>query len=254
MIATLPMYNWPEVRQATQQWWHAIASNLHSETPLTNPDDYTAPWSNPHLLLSQTCGYPFTHAFKNKLVLVSTPHYAVDGCAGPNYQSMIFARNAAPIESFRNTKAAVNAPDSMSGMLALKLVFAPLALNGLFFAGALETGGHVSSLQAVQKGKADVCAIDAVCVAMAKKYRPDYLEGLVEIARSPTVPGLPYITNSGNVPELRAAIAKALIDPELQDVREQLFISGQSFLTPADYDRILTLEAEMHMRGDLQLL
>ena len=204
MIATLPMYHWPEVKTATQNWWRAIARNLNSNTHLTNPDDYVSAWSNPDLLFSQTCGYPFTHALKDKLTLVSTPHYAVDGCAGPHYQSMVFARKAAPLESFRNTIAAVNAPDSMSGLLALKLVFAPLAPNGLFFAGAIVTGGHVLSLQAVQKGKADVCAIDAVCVAMAKKYRPDYLEGLVEIARSPTVPGLPYITNSGNVPELRA--------------------------------------------------
>ena len=85
--------------------------------------------------------------------------------------------------------AAVNTPDSMSGMLALKLVFAPLAEQGRFFSRAVETGGHLASLAAVQSGDADVCAIDCVCVAMAKRYRPSALEGLVEIGRSPSRAG-----------------------------------------------------------------
>ena len=254
MIATLPMYNWPEVKTATQNWWQAIARNLNSNIPLTNPHDYVSSWSSPDLLFSQTCGYPFTHALKDRLTLVSTPHYDVDGCIGPNYQSFIFARNSAPLENFRNTIAAVNTADSMSGMLALKLIFAPLAQNGKFFAKAIATGGHVASLQAVQDGRADICAIDAVCVAMAKKYRPDYLEGLVEIARSPMVPTLPYVTKAGNVPQLRAAIAKALDDPELKFAREQLFIAGQSFLKPMDYDVILKYEAAMEANGGLHLI
>ena len=83
-------------------------------------------------------------------------------------------------------------------MLALKLVFAPHARDGRFFSRAIETGGHLNSLAAVRKGLADVCAIDSVCVALARRYRPEALEGLVEIARSPAVPGLPWITRAGD--------------------------------------------------------
>ncbi len=85
-------------------------------------------------LFSQACGYPFTHEFKDLLKYIATPHYAVPGCQGANYCSFIFARFDQPLDSFRGGIAAVNNPDSMSGMLALKLVFAPFATEGKFFA------------------------------------------------------------------------------------------------------------------------
>ncbi len=51
----------------------------------------------------------------------------------------------------RDARAAFNTRDSMSGMLALKLVFAPLAGRRRFFAGAIETGSHVGSMRAVAR-------------------------------------------------------------------------------------------------------
>ncbi len=254
MIASLPMYDWPEVREATDLWWSGIARQLRSNVPLLRGGDHTTPWKDAGLLFSQTCGYPFTHALAGKVTLVATPHYCVDGCNGPNYASIIFARQRMPLEDFRGSTAAVNNPDSMSGMLALKLVFQPLARDGRFFGRAIQSGGHVRSMEAVRSGKADVCAIDAICVAMARAYRPDYLEGLVEIARSPLVPGLPYITNAGDPVAIRAALASAFAGPDLRQARDQLFLSGFSVLTPQDYQRIVSLKAAMEANGGLQLL
>ena len=201
-----------------------------------------------------TCGYPFTHAFAGRLTLVSTPHYAADGCAGPNYQSIVFARQDMPLEALRGRVVAVNNPDSMSGMLALKLVFAPLAREGRFFGAVVETGGHVNSMRVVRDGKADVCAIDAVCVGLARLHRPELLDGLVEVARSPMVPGLPYVTVAGDVEGLRAALARCLADPGLQETRDHLLLSGQSLLSTQDYDRITTLETAMQQAGGLELI
>lgn len=254
MIASLPMYDWPEVREATDAWWAGIARHLGAGTPLLHGGDHALSWLAPGLLFSQTCGYPFTHEFRGKLKLVATPHYGVDGCRGANYRSMVFARESRPLESFRGTVAAVNNPDSMSGMLALQLVFAPYAKEGRFFASAIETGGHIASLIAVRDGKAQVCAIDSVCTAMAKAYRPDYLEGLVEIARSPEVPGLPYVTVGGDVAKLRHALAAAFADPELREPRRRLFLTGHSVLNESDYSLITGLETAMQQAGGLQLL
>ena len=254
MIASLPMYDWPEVREATDRWWRGIARHLNSTVPLLRGGDHTAPWKDASLLFSQTCGYPFTHALAGKVRLAATPHYSADGCAGPNYSSIIFAREPAPLEDFRGTTAAVNNPDSMSGMLALKLVFQPLARDGRVFGRAIQSGGHVSSLNAVRDGKADVCAVDAVCAAFARAYRPDYLEGLVEIARSPQVPGLPYITRAGDPAAIRQALTSAFADPDLQGPRDQLFLSGFSALTSQDYQRIVSLEVAMERNGGLQLI
>lgn len=254
MIAALQMYDWPEVREATDLWWKGIAGHLGLDLPLSRPDGFTAPWSRDDLLFGQTCGYPFTHALKGQVRLVGTPHYAADGCDGPTYCSIVLARQRQPLAAFRGSVAAVNTPDSMSGMLALKLVFAPLAEGGRFFARAVQTGGHLASLAAVQAGKADVCAIDCVCVEMARRYRPAALEGLVEIARSPAVPGLPWITRAGDVQAIRHALRDAFADPNLAQVREALLLEGFSELPVSAYDRITDLEAAMERAGGLQLL
>ena len=57
--------------------------------------------------------------------------------------------------------------------------------------GRCETGSHVNSMIAVRDGLADVCAIDAICVAMARRYRPDYLEGLVKLPARHLFPAFP---------------------------------------------------------------
>ena len=255
LTASLPMYDWPELRSATDALWAALARELGVSAPLLRGGDHTAAWRDPALLLSQTCGYPFTHRYRGTLAYVATPHYACDGCADAEYSSFIFARDTLPLEALRGACAAVNAPDSMSGMLALKLVFAPLARDGRFFGRAIETGGHIASMIAVRDGRADVCAIDAICVALARRDRPDLLEGLVEIARSPRVPGLPFVTGrKGDPARLRAALAKVFADPALAGVRAALFLEDLSNLPPAAYDRIPDLEGEMEQQGGLTLL
>ena len=253
MIAALQMYDWPEVREATDRWWKAIADCLGVDVALARPAEFTTPWFQDDLLFAQTCGYPFTHALKGRVSYVATPHYAADGCDGPDYRSIVFAREDRPLAGFRGSVAAVNTPDSMSGMLALKLVFAPLAEKGHFFWRAVETGGHLASLAAVQAGEADLCAIDCVCVEMARRYRPAALEGLVEIARSPAVPGLPWISRAGDVKALRAALRQVFADPALAGVREALLLTGFSVLPQGAYDRITDLESEMESAGGLQL-
>jgi ABC-type phosphate/phosphonate transport system substrate-binding protein len=254
MIATLPMYDWPEIRDATDAWWQGIARHLGVDVPLSRPDDFMNAWSSGELLLSQTCGYPFTHGLRGRVQLVGTPHYEADGCDGPGYCSIVFAREDKPLEAFRGSTAAVNTPDSMSGMLALKLVFAPLAEEGKFFGNSILSGGHLKSLAAVRERRADVCAIDAVCVALARRYRPNDLDGLIEIARSPMVPGLPYVTASYDVVKLRAALAAAFADPALEEPRARLLVKGFGILGPQDYDIITRYEYDMNMAGGLELL
>lgn len=255
MTVSLPMYDWPEVRAATDDWAGGIMRHLgQSETALYRDPDYFSGWRRDDLLFSQTCGYPFTHEFHGRLVYVATPHYVASGCSGPNYSSFVFARELRPLAEFRGSRAAINNPDSMSGMLALKLVFADHAENGRFFSQVVKTGGHVRSMIAVRDGKADICAIDSVCVALARRYRPDYLDGLVEIARSPMVPGLPFVTGAGRDPaRLRLALAKAFADPDLAATREALFLDRHSILAEDAYDLILRLERQMEERGGLKL-
>ncbi len=253
MIASLPMYDWPEIQADHDRFWQALASDLGVSVSLSRDSDFTAAWARPDLLLSQTCGYPFTHHYRGKLKIVATPHYDAAGCEGPRYSSFILARKMRPLAEFRGLRAAVNTPDSMSGMLALKAVFADYATKGKFFGHVMESGGHVASMAMVRDGKADVCAIDSVCVGLARRYRPELLEGLVEIARSPLVPGLPFVTIAGDVRHLQDALAAVFANEALAPTRDRLLLKGFSILPAIDYDAILDLEAGIEAKGGLAL-
>jgi len=256
MTISLPMYDWPEIRQASDAWAQGIMKHLGgSGEALDRNPDYFSLWRRGDLIFSQTCGYPFTHEFRGRLAYAATPHYAVPGCEGADYCSFVFARENRPLAGFMGSRAAVNNPDSMSGMLALKLIFAPHAVGGRFFSDVVKSGSHVKSMIAVRDGKADICAIDSVCVELARRYRPDYLEGLVEIARSPMVPGLPYVTGHGRDPaRLRLALDRAFADPALASARQALFLDRHSILAADAYDLILALEQQMERSGGLKLL
>lgn len=242
MLATLPMYDWPEVRDATDLFWSALAKELGESGTLNRLINYADAWLQPDLVFSQTCSYPFTHQLRGRVTYVATPHYNVDGCDGPNYSSILFGREAKPLAAYRGCHTAISTTDSMSGMLALHLATAKLAANGPFFATQSISGGHVNSLIMVQDGKADLCAIDCVCVALARTYRPQLLEGLVEVGRSPSVPGLPIITQAGNVAALRSALQVVFADEPLKQACKTMLLSGYSVLEPKAYDVILDLE------------
>jgi ABC-type phosphate/phosphonate transport system substrate-binding protein len=257
VTASLPMYDLPEIREATDAWWRGLSRHIGIAGELDHCSDRLVLWRDPELAFSQTCGYPLTHEFRGKLRLLATPHYDAEGCAGPLYCSLVFARRKAELSELRGGVAAFNSPDSMSGMLALKLVFAPLAERGRFFARAICTGSHAESIVAVKSGEADVCAIDAVTVALMHRYRPEFVDGLIEIARSPQVPALPFVTSIGppetRIAQFRNGLAKAFSDPSLNAAREALLLKGYSLLSDGDYERIAELERIMERAGGLIL-
>jgi ABC-type phosphate/phosphonate transport system substrate-binding protein len=255
MIASLPMYDWPEVRRATDAWWAGLARHLRAEgfdapDRLTRSRSPGAQWRRPDLLLSQTCGYPLTHEFKDQLEVLATPVYDVEGCSGPLYSSVIVVHADSAVsrpEDLRDATAACNAADSLSGHLALKCVFAPLANGGRFFGRIVESGSHRGSMQLVHERKADVAAIDCVSFALANRTRPELTASLAVIAHGPAAPALPYVTAAGRpadeMARLKRALAAAAADPALAGVRKTLFIAGLEFLTWHAYQGVLDLEA-----------
>lgn len=265
-IVSLPMYDWPEVRAATDELWRGIARHLSANgfgdvtTTLDRETPLEEQWRSPRLLLSQTCGYPLVHALAGRVALVATPSYAAPGCEGALYSSHIVVRRGSGLRrlsDLRGRVAVYNNPDSMSGMLALKAVVAPFAENGRFFAEVVESGAHARSLEAVAKAEADVAAIDCVSFAIARRHRRDVVDELEVIAGTPKVPGLPFVTALGRpAPErarLARALAEAFADPRLAAVREELFIAGLEFPGLAPYQRILELESAADAAGYTRL-
>lgn len=253
MLMTLPMYDYPELAEATDAWASAIAHAAGYELKLSRLEDYAGAWERTDLQFSQTCGYPLTHGLRGRLSLVGTPHYGVPGCEGFCYSSVVFARQSRALPDYRGTIAAVNTVDSMSGMLALKSFFVEWACDGMFFQDTRLSGGHLRSLLALQSGEADVCAIDAVCLAYVRRFRPGLLDGLVELGVTPRVPGLPYVTRAPQVERWQRAVEMAVADPALASVRESLMITGFTRTAESDYEVIPLLEAAVEARGDIRL-
>ena len=199
MRAMISMYDMPERRAAIDAWWAGLARHWRAaglgDIPDTAhmPQDLYALWQAPDLFIAQTCGYPLTHQLKGHVTLVATPVYAVDGCTGPRYHSVIVARRESDVRTLDDVAgriAAINGYDSQSGWNALR--HSLIGKGGP--ARIVETGGHRNSLAAVRDGRADVAAIDCVSYAHLQAVAPQEVAPLSVIARSASAPALPYVT------------------------------------------------------------
>jgi ABC-type phosphate/phosphonate transport system substrate-binding protein len=261
-IVSLPMYDLPEVAAATDAWWQAIARAMRREGISDLPDklirgaDYRGPWRRPDLLFSQACGYPFTHEFRGVLDYVATPCFAAQGCEGPNYCSFVIVRaddTAKTLADLRGRRCAVNATYSHSGYNILRAMLAPLARGAPFFGEVKTSGNHITSIDMVGSGAADVAAIDGVTLALVAQHRPALRSRVRVHAQSPSAPGLPYVTARGkskdDIRRLRESLKSAHDDPAAADAREQLLISGVEVLLDSAYAAIDRFETDAIAAG-----
>jgi ABC-type phosphate/phosphonate transport system substrate-binding protein len=255
MIASLPMYALPQLAAATDAWWQGLARAFRAEGITDVPErlDLTGNrlehWASPDLLLSQSCGYPLRHDFAGHLRPVATPCYRAPGCTGPTYQSVIVVVETDPatsIEDLFGRRAVINGWDSQSGMSALRAVAAPHHRDGRFFGDVAVTGNHWASMAAVRDGKADIAAIDCVTYELTARHAPDLIRGLRILMASPPVPALPYVTalarDDDTVARLRAGLHRAIADPSLGAVRDDLLIGNFAVLETDDYAPIDEME------------
>lgn len=261
-IASLPMYDLPGVRWATEAWWAGLAAAFTAEgirdvpDRLTIADPYHAPWRNPCLLFTQTCGYPLTHGFARDLQPLAAIRWAISGCEGTDYFSPIIVRADSPardLADLRGSRCAFNSRDSQSGYNTLRHAVAPLARDGRFFGAVIATGGHRTSMALVKAGKADVCAVDVATHALVGATMPEILDGLRVLGRTAPAPGLPYATrveaDADMVHRLRAGLVRAGADPSLGQARAALFIAGVEPIERAAYDRVNAMEVEARRLG-----
>lgn len=215
MIASLPMYDRPEMAGATDRFWALIRDRLRAAghpapDALTRRGRIADHWTAPDLILSQTCGLPYRTGLHGRVTLVGTPDYALPGCRPGYYRSLLVAR----LDDARNSPAAFqdaplaySDPDSQSGWAALANHAAEL---GLRLRPALRTGSHAASARAVVAGTADWAAIDAMTWRLLQRWEP-CTASLRVIGATPPTPGLPLIAGPGaDAAALRAAIRGAI--------------------------------------------
>ncbi len=251
-LASLPMYL--ANKDAVSALWNLLRQRLQAAgitrlaTDLTWPQDYHAHWLEGDLLLSQSCGYPFTDDLAGKVQLVGCFAYDAPQCDGIRCASVLVARQEhahLKPHAFRGMRAAFNAPNSQSGYNAFRAWAAPMAVAGRFFASAIETGGHGASVQAVRTGLADLASIDCVTYAALGRYTPQAVEGLCIVGTTPAYPGLPLITSNttsgSDIASLQAALRSVLASDGAVSTLQALGIVGFETPSPAVYQRCVAM-------------
>ena len=241
-IATLPMYDWPELRSETDRLWAMLRDAIRNKG-LDAPErlDRTISegeeWTRPDLLLSQTCGMPYRLGLHEQVQLVGTPNYGLPDCPQGHYFSVLVAhaedsRNTLAV--FRGATFAFNGPHSESGYASLMRTVAPLRQGTDFFSEGLKTGGHRASILAVADGEADLAAIDVVSWRLAERFVPEF-QKLRVVGKTEPTPGLPLITAQGHDAELLAEAVTEGIASLDNAVRAILGVTGLVRIPKPDY-------------------
>lgn len=252
-VASLGMYDPPPLHAANDRLWRAIAERLRQAGVAGVPDrlDRDRPldaiWDDPTLLLAQTCGYPLTTRWRDRLTYVATPLYAAPGCEGHYHRSRFVVRRddaATDLGALAGRRAAINEATSNTGMNLLRRAVAPLSAGRPFFAGVIVTGSHASSLDAVAQGAADVAAIDAVTFAHLSEQQPALTARVRTIGWSLPVPNLPFVTSRSTDPALVDQLRRAVDDSILAEPEAAgaLRLRASRDIGLAAYDRVTEIE------------
>lgn len=239
MIASLAMYDWPQVRAEHDRLWALIREALADEgiaapERLTRGGSLREVWESPDLILGQTCGMPFRTRLHGRVELVGTPDYALPGAPPGHYYSELIARADEPGEAvdFIDRTLAFNGQDSQSGWAAPQNDMARL---GLRFTHTRHTGAHRDSARAVAEGRADIAAIDAVSWRLIVAHMPELAARLRVIGQTDPTPGLPLITAKGrDTAPLARAVAAAVAALAASD-RAALGLAGLAAIPAAAY-------------------
>ena len=203
---------------------------------------------DPALLFGHTCGYPLMIHLKDRLSPFCVPVFDVPGSDGKFYSSRFIVGAKSDIASLadcREKVAAINAPDSNSGMNVLRYAISDLDPAGQFFSSVITTGGHLASLEAVVNQQADIAAIDCVSYQLIEDSQPELMERVRSLGNSVKTCGLPFVIPGPNssdsemlIDNLNRALALA---PDT--VREKLHLLGFEPVTLDDYQGIVDIEA-----------
>jgi ABC-type phosphate/phosphonate transport system substrate-binding protein len=265
-VASLPMYDFPELRDAHDAFWGAIAGQLVAaglpDVPRALTRGATLPqvWGSARLLFAQGCEYPLAKAFGDRVRVVGQPMYSAAGCDGSRYRSAIVVRRSTHgvseaagigtdtdrLVGLRGRRCVVNELDSNSGMNLLRAAITPLANGEAFFSSVEVSGSHLRSVEMVASGEADVAAIDCVSFAHFQQLYPSIVAGVRVLSWTASTPSLPYITagtaSDETVQALRTALDDVFADSGLAHARERLLLRGVDSSPKEGFGEVLDLE------------
>lgn len=193
MIAALPMYDRPENAAAHDALWQGVRAGLRAcgiDAPetLDRETGLWEGWTDPALVLGQTCGLPFRTRLHRRVTLVGNLDYGLPDTPAGHYRSLFVTRGDEPgeVADFAPRRFAYNQGDSHSGWAAPQIVAAGL---GFRFAATLETGAHRASARAVAEGAADIAAIDWITWRGIERWEPELARALRILGPTEVAPG-----------------------------------------------------------------
>lgn len=247
-VAALPMYDWPELRKETDQFWERLRDSLSCfGFPAPQSLDRNRPmesiWRDENLLLAQCCGLPYVTDLSDTVSLIGTPAYELD-CGAGSYYSVVVVHADCDVTSMKDVaglRLAYNSANSQSGYAALAYHLRQNGPSPNPFAESHCTGSHRASIISVAERQTDLAAIDAVTWKIARRHERA-TENLRVLAVTEPTPGLPFIcANSRNrrVDRIHLAVVEAMASLD-EDCRQALLLSGFAPTLPSDYDIIRT--------------
>ena len=256
-MAALPMYDFPELRDAHDQFWAALARRLVaggvSGVPkrLVRDVGHRETWRHPGLLLGQACEYPISKSLRGSLRIIARPRYTAPGCDGDSYRSAVLVRVDEPAGSLadlRNRRCVINEPDSNSGMNLFRAALASVAGGTRFFRSVRFSGSHRRSVELLAADEADVTAVDCVTFAHLQRLYPALVAYVKVVSWTPSSPCLPFVTSQATTDATRQELCSALRDvfddPRLARVRELLLLQGVDLEPDLTCGRVLELERQ----------
>ncbi|MEM6887214.1 MAG: PhnD/SsuA/transferrin family substrate-binding protein [Pseudomonadota bacterium] len=230
MTASLPMYDTTSMAAANDRFWQLISSELgEGPTRLSRTADPWQSWTDPDLLLSQTCSLPYRLGLHSEVALVGTPDYGLKGCPPGFYRSTIVVRSDEQrhgLAEYEGARFARNDQRSQSGWAAIVQHLQDEGLNSQIFSDIVSTGSHAASARAVLDQEADLAALDAVSWEIIRRENPGARRGLRVLACTRPTPGLPFITAGTRDPcPIFDAVARAIQKLAAND-RNKLMLRG----------------------------
>jgi ABC-type phosphate/phosphonate transport system substrate-binding protein len=245
-IATLPMYDLPELHHATSELLGQITKALSiAGWPMTPAvrdfADHAAlvdHWRDSDVALSHSCGLPYLEELAGHAQVLGTFQWRGVSDERGHYRSVVVVRHDDPrtIEQLRGAQPIINSPESLSGWCSLGAALHQLGYSANDFPPWIASGAHSKSIELVASGVGDFAAIDGATLRLLERHRPGAVAGIRPIGLGPRIPGTPLITRAD--PELalekiQSALLAAIADPSLAGVRDLL---GIERFVPLDHD------------------
>jgi len=243
MIASLQMYKRPELMEAHARFWSLINQNLmelgiNAPRELNQDKEVMEVWTDPDLVLSQTCGMPYRKFLHEKVNIVGTPIYDLRNCAPGYYYSCIVVRKneiGNDLSDLSHKQFAFNEEISQSGYAA-PLTHA--AKKGLHLLNRVKSGSHRDSAKMIADGKADFGALDALSWKLIQQHDAFASQLRVLEVTEPVTPGLPYITSLKLNSELVFTAIETAIYNLSKDDQDALCIKGILKIPVSDYLKV----------------